>query len=631
MQQNETAPQQEPHDEALMSISRAVFVISSAAPIQINVDSDRPKDERSYVNMPTADFDKADRFVRMPQNRDDTEVSTARWYTADANKASGGTPPDPPAWLHRMVQRAPQSLGSQQLDDILYAIFSRSVSILGARPADQLITVFLQEFDDVQLLEPQGTHAIGECRLQVFAVLKAVRPTQRDFFYIRFSPVVAMTAILRPKEPWAFDASADERMLLLDAYKALGTARVTTRGKTYRGITDLLQSSVATYFFRDYHYLSDAEIAELKKAADSKTSLAAKFERGEVRTLDDANFGVVTKWGVRTFIGSIFQCPVTVIRSLVCPKASPPSGEHQVANGSFYVLFQELLAPGHAFDGKNYCELLNAQLQQKSIVDFAKECLPENAYLLLSPHSIGLLAPGRRLQMVYEDETNPLNSDPEKRFRDAYAWNILLLSLTAMQEGLLALYHRRLGDEAISEADLKDVAQEAIEDFSDYFDVSFFKSYASAFFRDAYERMQRVNSLDHQYAMLRERLSLALGKNSFQMATVLEGQATNTLETAQATKAVAVAANETARRTEESVGGIKAAVKELRFALWAAIITLIVSIVASAFASIMSLRADGQMSDIDKVTTTIQQELSSVYGTLTVKSKATTWNTRPKR
>jgi hypothetical protein len=79
---------------------------------------------------------------------------------------------------------------------------------------------------------------------------------------------------------------------------------------------------------------------------------------------------------------------------------------------------------------------------------------------------------------------------------------------------LLAWYHRAIVDESISPRRLVQIAESAIRDFTDYYDVAFFKSSASAFFRDAYERMQKVNGLDHEYEMLRERLSLVLARNN---------------------------------------------------------------------------------------------------------------------
>lgn len=608
--QTETAPPGS-HD-ALTSISQAVFVISSAAPIQVNAASSSSREsgsfEGSYLNMPTADFDDPTRFIRMPSDRDDTEVTTSRWYAETEEEANGDLSPDPPPWLNRMVQWAPRARQDPDLGKILYAIFSRSVSILGARPADQLITVFLHEYDDVHLVQPQGKASLGEFHLQVFAVLKAVRPTQSGYFFIRFSPVVAMTAILRSKNPWNDHTSAEERTLLLDIYNALGTSRVKSGEKTYRGITDLLQDAFADYFFAGYHYLNDDQIEALKAENDPKAAYSTMLssENSQIKTLKGAEFGVVTKWGVRTFMGAVFQCPLSVIRSLICPTVG--AAPDRATNGSFYLLLQELLAPGNAFDGKSYRELIEAQLDNKSIREFTKECLPQNAYLLLSPHSIGLFAPGRRLQMVYEDEGNPLGSDREKRFRDACAWNILVLSLTAMQEALLALYHRRLGDEEISEDGLKDVAQSAIEDLSDYFDVSFFKSYASAFFRDAYEQMQRVNGIDHQYRMLRERLSLALGKNSFAMASTLGSSAKNTLDTAEATQKMAQA-------TQSTVIGINSTVAELKRSLRVAVFAIFISIAAlliSAGPMYFAMKDDGIIRDVDTVTTTIEHDIAAL-------------------
>ena len=487
----------------LGKLDRMAVVISAGVPVQVRRSG---MAESVPITIPAVDFD--DRWVQIPsEGRDESEIAISRRFPLHPSVAVSARRPLPDSWIHRTVQRAPGVATRDETDteNMLYTIYSTNVSILGARQTDQLITILLQEHDAAQFTSTETDDELGTMRLRIFAVLKALNPARNEDFYIEFSPIVAVTAILTPTTD-----GVSGREELLRVYNAFDTARITVPKGVFPNAVMLLTETLSERFLQTYHYLSPSDVRELARILEDpmhtkrKLEVARRIRTYKLRTLALAKFEPLTDWGTRYFLGTVMRC-----KSQEADALTHPTDQTAELNGGFCALFQSLLAPGVELDAVGRKMVRGASAEVKA---FVRDNLPEESCVVASPHSIGIIAPGRRLQLVYGEGDGFPGYD--KRFNRACAWNVLSLSLIAMQETLLAWYHRGIGEKNLSARRLVRMAESAIRDFADYYDVAFFKSSASAFFRDAYERLQKVNGLDHEYAMLRERLSLVLARNN---------------------------------------------------------------------------------------------------------------------
>ena len=490
----------------LGKLDRMAIVISAAVPIQVRR-SRAP--ETVPITIPAVDFD--DRWVQIPSvGRDESEVAVSRRFPLHPSVAVSAKRPLPDAWIHRTVQRAPGVTVSDEADteDMLYTIYSTNVSILGARQTDQLITILLQEYDAASFTSTETDDELGTMRLRIFAIIKAVNPARNEDFYIEFSPIAAVTAII---------TSANEGFLgreeLLRVYETLDTARITVPNGLFPNAASLLASTFSERFLQSYHYLTPAQIRDLGRILEDsantkrRAAVAERIRTYKIGTLARTKFEAITDWGTRYFLGTIMRSSPEDAVAI-----TQPTNRSAETTDAYYAFFQRLLAPGVDFDEAGQGTMDATNSDRGNLRAFVRDKLPEDSCALTSPHSIGIIAPGRRLQLVFGEDDARVRR--EKRFLSACAWNVLSLSLIAMQETLLAWYHRGIGERNLPTARLVRMAESAIRDFADYYDVAFFKSSASAFFRDAYERLQKVNGLDHEYAMLRERLSLVLARNN---------------------------------------------------------------------------------------------------------------------
>lgn len=493
-------------DATVARLDPIAVVISTAVPVQI------PGSTLPHIQsltIPTADFENL--WVKMPEvNRDDVEVAVARRYPLHPAVAVSAKWPLPDTWIHRTVQRSPELTVTDEadVDDLLYTIYSTNVSVLGARQTDQLFTILMREHEAVTFTSTETDDVLGTLRLRIFAVVKAMLPPQHQHYYIDFSPIVAVTAILTPS-----DAAEKGKAELFRVYDALDTARVHIPQERFASIVTLLTATLKKRLVAKYHFLTRERLRELQRIHDDEHNSRRKAEilKGiashRIGTLDRHGFEPITEWGTRYFRGTIAGSTTTDAESLV---SSAPD-RHEVRR-ELCTLMQHILAPGLYFDGGSYMERLTQGAVSLNVREYVRERLPEDTYVLTTPQSISVLAPGRCFEMIHDGSIE--RAGIQKRFRRACAWNVLALSLIAMQEALLAWYHRSIGDERISAQKLARVAESAIGDFADYYDIAFFKSSAGAFYRDAYEHLQTVNGLDHEYEMLRERLSLILAKNN---------------------------------------------------------------------------------------------------------------------
>ncbi|HEY6325923.1 MAG TPA: hypothetical protein VIW73_05330 [Candidatus Cybelea sp.] len=487
----------------LNALDRMAIVISAAVPVQVR---NSGIVENVPITIPASDFD--DRWVQIPPDgRDESEIAVSRRFPLHPSVAVSAKRPLPDSWIHRTVQRAPgvTTNDDAETERLLYTIYSTNVSILGARQSDQLITILLQEHDAALFTSTETDDTLGTVRLRIFAVLKAVNPARNEDFCIQFSPIVAVTAIITPAAESRFGKEE-----LLRIYNAFDTARISVSNGTFPNAVTLLTGTLSERFLQNYHYLSPgderdvARILEDATGTKRRSEVARRARTYKLRTLASAKFEAITDWGTRYFLGTVMQCHPRDAAAIV-----HPTEETAEANNAFLALFQGLLVPGVGFDGIRQGR---AGGPSSGLATFVRDNFPEDSRVLTSPHSIGIIAPGRRLQIVYGEGGAPPEHD--RLFGRACAWNVLALSLIGMQEALLAWYHRSVGEANLSARRLVRMAEAAIRDFADYYDISFFKSSASAFFRDAYESMQKVNGLDHEYAMLRERLSLVLARNN---------------------------------------------------------------------------------------------------------------------
>ena len=262
---------------ALSKLDRLAVIISAAVPVQATLSA---VGDRAPMAIPAIDFE--DRWVQIPsEGRDEAEIAVSRRFPLHPSVAVSVKRPLPDAWIHRTVQRASgvTVIDEAVTEDILYTIYSTNVSILGARQTDQLITILLEEYDCARFTSTETDDELGTMRLRIFALIKATNPARNEDFYIEFSPVAAITAILTP----ANDESAG-REDLLRVYNALDTARITVQKRVFPNAVTLLTQTFSERFLGSYHYLDSGLYSRFGNYTGRRTAYQTKVRGCETNT-----------------------------------------------------------------------------------------------------------------------------------------------------------------------------------------------------------------------------------------------------------------------------------------------------------------------------------------------------------
>ena len=443
-------------------------------------------------------------------------------YRRRIGRPCKSTPREDVRWTVQCIAEGRQPSGSREhgfFDELLYRLYSKNLDVFGDKAASDLYVFDIGHASCMQLKyiihkkdSANETSPVrsGLVRLRLYAIIKELAyPPLDDFNHTFFSPIIALAAVLSP----VYDV--DDR----------------TQAVAIQQVLDLSLD------------LDDALFEDLccEEKSEEKPALLDEFivrqARCDLKQLPSVDWSKLVRSPLTQF--SVFVVGLSddeVPQRLLCdPAASLANATEYSAEQSLWrtrfmhyiarvcVLGFQITADTHGLWESEpqplRCVREFADLNLRKLV---KRYLPRRSGFSVTSDAVGVASPGRKVLIrslgpeQIEDIRKrslkkcgdfPINGEYDGRdVLDSVAWNVLLCSLVASQEALLARFHGVISENG----DITDVKAE-LKEFDDFYDVELFDLPKGAFYQDSFNDLKYGLDLDRQYEMLHRKLEITVG------------------------------------------------------------------------------------------------------------------------
>ncbi len=409
------------------------------------------------------------------------------------------------------------NLYDREFDDFLYAIFVRKTSLLSLREVSNLYVIKISDL--TADLDNNGSGY--KVRVKIYVALKRKLP-QIDPASLSFNSIAGIIALILPLE--------GEGKTVVETFLKL------TEGEPFRpsfSYTDTETSSEKTL------QLKEMMIQEFKDKLINAMNTESEYEVSEEE-------GSLFR-GYFIYIDSFFK---QLVYSSMKDRTNLMLKDHFSASklvalkcyignlviGSYRIDWNTApsLSPYYeSFLKKELIDFLGPRAKVSHTEPYGVEYIAPDCYFSIddTDYKVASYNSSEAYSMSYSIDEFLSKGEKQRDYRSlnviwSPSWIALMYTMISAQELIFHNYTQKLSSSNQEASTMADLMEEAIVDFEEYYDVEILTGWGRQYFKDIYDNIKELNSIDEYYRVLKEKRDMFATKPFSTLSKLLNDQKT---------------------------------------------------------------------------------------------------------